>query len=379
MARATRVSCLLQAWVRLWLSMAIFSVTLSVFAVLMSLRIFGVPASSLSTGAIASPGLAALSLLALHSVVMLDGERGSGGGATNREGGARSRLGLNRRPLIVLSLLCVSLVVAKLDSAERYSQGKSLSSLGRLAAGMPWWCAFSPLWVMVALVEAVYLIALWENQAQESIASTLMGGAGGAPGCLTGCGDCEGCPGWGGAGAGKRRATRASGHHRYGPRAERRHRETAVSYSSSVRRRVELTTRQRAAAASLVAGILCLALAVLAVALRTKPAISWSVPMTMLTAAAGMALVGGGLGQMAAAFCSRIHGPLPVMTKPLPVFFCERLGGWVAGPPDPPTVSIFLLGEVTLRQETFALGSEGGAEDEDGGGGGRGGSWAPSH
>ena len=61
-------------------------------------------------------------------------------------------------------------------------------------------------------------------------------------------------------------------------------------------------------------------------------------------------------------------------------FFCERQGGWVAGPPDPPTVSIFLLGEVTLRQESFALGSARRAEEDgDGGGGGGGNAWGPSY
>ncbi|CAN0431002.1 unnamed protein product, partial [Laminaria digitata] len=352
LARAVRVSCLLQWWVRLWLAMAVFSITLSAFTVLMSLRIFGVSAASLSTGAIASPGLVALSLLALHSFAVLDGERGSGGGATNRQGAARSRLGLSRRPLILLSLLCVSLVVAKIDSAERDQQGKILSAVARLAEGIPWWCAFSPLWVVVALIESVYLIALWENHAGESMASSLRGGAGGSPGCLAGWRDSCECPAWGGVGDGKRRAraTATDRRDRYDSRAGRRHR-AAVSYSNAVRRRVELTPNQRAAAASLVGGILCLTLSMLAVTLRAEPVVSWGVPMTMLTAAVGMALVGAGLGQLAAAFCGTMRGPLPLAATPLPVFFCERQGGWVAGPPDPPTVSIFLLGEVTLRQE----------------------------
>ena len=377
-ARSVRVSCLLNAWIRLWLSMAIFSITLLVFLVLISLRIFGVPASSLSTGAIASPGLVVLSLLALHSLVMLDGDWGSGGGAANRRGAARSRLGISRRSFIVLSLVCALLVVAKIDSVERDRDGKSLSALAEIALKTPWWCVLTPMWVMAALLEVVYLVALWENRAGESLASTLMGGADGAPGFLNGwgdaCGECE-CPPWGRAWDEKRHP-RPSGR-RYDFRAGARLRPTAVSYSSSVRRRVELTPAQRAAAASLVGGILCLTVAMVAVSLRTKPTVSWSVPMTMLMAAAGMALVGTGLGQLAAAHCCKMRGPLPPLTTPLPVFFCERQGGWVVGPPDPPTVSIFLLGEVTLRQEGFGVGSAVGVEE--GGGVGGGNSWAPTH
>ena len=59
---------------------------------------------------------------------------------------------------------------------------------------------------------------------------------------------------------------------------------------------------------------------------------------------------------MAVAHEREMRGPLPRAAKPLPIFFSDRHGGWVAGPPDPPVVSIFLLGDVILRQEGFGWG-----------------------
>lgn len=59
------------------------------------------------------------------------------------------------------------------------------------------------------------------------------------------------------------------------------------------------------------------------------------------------------------AFYRDMRGPLPPVAKPLPVIYSDRDGGWIAGPPDPPVVSIFLLGDVTLRQEGFGWGVDG--------------------
>lgn len=55
-----------------------------------------------------------------------------------------------------------------------------------------------------------------------------------------------------------------------------------------------------------------------------------------------------------------MRGPLPAEAKPLPVFYSDRYGGYIVGPPDPPMVTIFLLGDVTLRQEEFGWGDGGG-------------------
>ena len=61
--------------------------------------------------------------------------------------------------------------------------------------------------------------------------------------------------------------------------------------------------------------------------------------------------VGAGFVSLASAYDRMLRGPLPPIVKPLPLLFSEREGGWVVGPPDPPVVSVFLLGDVVLRQE----------------------------
>ena len=81
--------------------------------------------------------------------------------------------------------------------------------------------------------------------------------------------------------------------------------------------------------------------------------------------------MGAGFVSLASAYDRLLRGPLPPIVKPLPVVFSERDGGWVTGPPDPPVVTIFLLGDVVLRQEEQELGWGGGGGG--GGGGSRGG------
>lgn len=84
--------------------------------------------------------------------------------------------------------------------------------------------------------------------------------------------------------------------------------------------------------------------------------------------------MGAGFVSLASAHDRVLRGPLPPIVKPLPVVFSERDGGWVTGPPDPPVVTVFLLGDVVLRQEDpgFGWGSSGSGSGS-GTGSGRGG------
>lgn len=368
-ARAVRMNFLLQAWIRLWLSMVFFSVAAGLFVLLLMLRFLGLSMQALPVTAVTSPVVAALVILALHSIIMLDG--GGGGGVSGN--GTRSRpWSVGRRPVIFLALLGVVLLIMKLSSIEHMTAGLKPSMIGLCFYRLGWTYVLVPVWIICALLEAVYLRALWENWTGESLTSVICGRAGGEGSiicCRSSCcwpgvdGSCK-CPGgWRGGGGGS--GVGPSGRLRYRFNARRRG-EAEVSYTSCIRRRAALTPSQRAAAACLSAGVFCLSVAIVSVATRNQAddVSSWSIPITTLAAASGVAMVGAGLGRLAAAYCGEMRGVLPPLTKPLPLFYSEREGGWVVGPADPPTVPIFLLGDVTLRQEGVLSGL-GGVEEEE--------------
>ncbi|CAM9991791.1 unnamed protein product [Ectocarpus sp. 12 AP-2014] len=395
--RAVRVSVLLQAWLRLWLTMAGFGVTLSVFMILLSLRLLGVSAHYLPAFWIASPGLLALTLLALHSLVILDGSGGYGGAPVLRVGGNRLVVVLGRRPIILLSLLAAVLVVLKIDSVAGGS-GAVMEAMEMVH----WGYVFLPLWVIVCMLEAVYLGALWESYTRRSLTFPgLFGGVRDLRGlgglgywfccCLGGGGgyagdgeESEGCQWqwrrtwWSGEKygdddfkdplvgdddeyegkqqqqqqqqvAGRGTSGKFGGAGRESPPTDA---EAYVSYSSPVRQRVELTPSQRAAAITISSGAILLTACLVSLIVGSNDEkANWGVPLTMITATTGFGMVGAGVRKLALAHDRRMRGPLPPFTKPLPVFFSDLHGGWIAGPPDPPVVSIFLLGDVRLRQE----------------------------
>ncbi|CAM9827029.1 unnamed protein product [Pylaiella littoralis] len=456
--RAVRISFLLQAWLRLWATMVWFALTLAVFMILLSLRLGGRASLSLPAGWIASPCMAGLTILALHSVVVLDGTGGYGGASVIRSGGNRLVVGLGRRPVILMTLLFLIVLVLKIDgsasdTAATDGGGSSggAAAVAVLVGGAHWGYVLSPLWLLLAVLEGVYLVALWENYSGRSLTCALFGGVRDYRGvgglgywfccCLDGSG-CGGCPRcWkSGSGAGSgyavgggysssssgggagvrqraeqekegededeeerlqqrsgRRAGGGSGSRRRGGgrganRSMFRRGEAADAAavpppeyitpshyrSISSRKRVELTPSQRAAAASMAGGIFLLAMAVILFALGSvNEQANWGVPLTMVTAAAGLALVGAGLFHLTSAHSRAMSAPLPPEAKPLPLLFSERHGGWVACPPDPPVVSIFLLGDVTLREEGFGWDGDGGS-DGDGGDIGDYWCWSPS-
>ncbi|CAB1113105.1 unnamed protein product [Ectocarpus sp. CCAP 1310/34] len=392
--RAVRVSVLLQAWLRLWLTMAAFGVTLSVFMILLSLRLLGVSAHYLPAFWIASPGLLALTLLALHSLVILDGSGGYGGAPVLQVGGNRLVVVLGRRPIILLTLLAAVLVVLKIDSFAGGS-GVVMEAMEMVH----WGYALLPLWVIVCMLEAVYVGALWENYTRRSLTFPgLFGGVRDLRGlgglgywfccCLGGRGGYAGDGGKGGGCHWQWRRTWWSGekngdddfedplvkdYDEYEGKQQQQQvagggtsgkfggagRESPptdaqayASYSSPVRQRVELTPSQRAAAITISVGtILLTACLVSLISGSTDEKANWGVPLTMIAATTGFGMVGAGVRKLALAHDRRMRGPLPPFTKPLPVFFSDQHGGWIAGPPDPPVVSIFLLGDVRLRQE----------------------------
>ncbi|CAM9535262.1 unnamed protein product [Ectocarpus sp. 4 AP-2014] len=392
--RAVRVSVLLQAWLRLWLTMAAFGVTLSVFVILLSLRLLGVSAHYLPAFWIASPGLLALTLLALHSLVILDGSGGYGGAPVLRVGGNRLVVVLGRRPIILLTLLAAVLVVLKIDSVAGGS-GAVMEAMEMVH----WGYVFLPLWVIICMLEAVYLGALCENYTRRSLTFPgLFGGVrdlrglgglgywfccclGGREGYAGDGGESGGChwqwrrTWWSGEKygdddfedplvrdddqyEGKQRQQQVAGGGTSGkfggagrdsPPTDA---EAYVSYSSPVRQRVELTPNQRAAAITISAGAILLTACLVSLIVGSNDEkADWGVPLTMITATTGFGMVGAGVRKLALAHDCRMRGPLPPFTKPLPVFFSDLHGGWIAGPPDPPVVSIFLLGDVRLRQE----------------------------
>ncbi|CAM9734990.1 unnamed protein product, partial [Ectocarpus sp. 8 AP-2014] len=398
--RAVRVSVLLQAWLRLWLTMAAFGVTLSVFMILLSLRLLGVSSHYLPAFWIASPGLLTLTLLALHSLVILDGSGGYGGAPVLRVGGNRLVVVLGRRPVILLTLLAAVLVVLKIDSVAGGS-GTVMEAMEMVH----WGYVFLPLWVIVCMLETVYLGALWENYTRRSLTCPgLFGGVrdlrglgglgywfccclGGGGGYAGDGGESGGChwqwrrTWWSGEKygdndfedplvsdddeyegkqqqqqqqqqqqvAGEGTSGKFGGFGRESPPTDA---EAYVSYSSPVRQRVELTPSQRAAAITISAGAILLTACLVSLMVGSNDEkADWGVPLTMVTATTGFGMVGAGVRKLALAHDRRMRGPLPPFTKPLPVFFSDLHGGWIAGPPDPPVVSIFLLGDVRLRQE----------------------------
>ena len=177
--REVQISFLLQAWLRLWATMAFFAVVLTVFMTLLSLRLFGFQA--VSAGCIGSPCILALAVLGLHSLLLLDGSGGVGGGPVMRGGGSRLAVGLGRRPVILLTLVSAVLVVLKVDSAaaDTTTTG-SLWAVAVLVGKVHWGFVFFPLWVMLFLLEVVYVVSLWENHAGVSLTRSL-GVFGGGP------------------------------------------------------------------------------------------------------------------------------------------------------------------------------------------------------
>lgn len=385
-ARAVRISYLLQAWVRLWLAMSGFAIVAGVLMLLLFVRFLGVSAKDLPSSVIASPAIFALSALAVHSLIILDGTGGTTGSAALRGGGRCSSLALGRRPIIVLSLICATIISAKLDAEDVINVGGTppyfLATCNRLSYA----AAFTPLWLAAFLVEGVYLRALWESRTGQSCVSfVLRSGKEGDWGWMSPCrrlcscclrlGDCDSnaVVGGGGGGYGRgRRSTDRDGRRRPPSRRIGQQRRTSfhqterrVSFYSAARRRAVLTPSQRAAAAAISGGILFIVIAMVGCSLRrgmTETA-SWAVPMTMLMAAAGEGLLGAGLWRLAQEHCHALRGGVPEPAKPLPVLYSEREGGWIVGPGEPPTVSIFLLGEVLLRQEGFGTGFVPGAGD----------------
>lgn len=331
-ARGVRVSFLLQSWLRLWLSMAFFSLVAISLMLLLVLR-FSSLTLRVSMAAVSIPLLFALLVVALQSALVHDGTSGSGGGLAVRAGSARSTLALGRRPLIVMALICAPLAVIKLNAMECRYAGQELSFIDMWAVKMSWVIMLLPYWIATTLVEAVYLRALIENYTCENISTTLFGDRTlGFLLCWWGdADDAWRCPG----------SRRGRGD---------------LFYSTSIRRRAELTPSQRAAASSFVCGFFLMAACVVSLANRVsgEQTASWGVPITVLMSTLACAMVGAGLYRIALAHHHLICSGLPPPAKPLPVFFSERQGGWVVGPADPPKVQIFLLGDVTLRQEGFS-------------------------
>lgn len=332
--RAVRVSVLLQAWLRLWLTMATFGVTLSVFMILLSLRLLGVSAHYLPAFWIASPGLLALALLALHSLAILDGSGGYGGAPVLRVGGNRLVVVLGRRPIILLTLLAAVLVVLKMDSVAGGS-GAVMEAMEMVH----WGYVFLPLWVIICMLEAVYLGALWESYTRRSLTFPgLFGGVRDLRGlgglgywfccCLGGRGGYAGDGGesgechwqwrrtwWSGekyghddfedplvsdddeyegkqqqqqvAGGGT--SGKFGGAGRESPPTDA---EAYVSYSSPVRQRVELTPSQRAAAITISAGTILLTACLVSIIVGSNDKkANWGVPLTMITATTGFGMV----------------------------------------------------------------------------------------
>lgn len=332
LTRGVRVSFLLQSWLRLWLSMAFFTLVAISLMLLLALR-FSSLTLKVSMAAVSIPLLVALLVVALQSVLVHDGTSGSGGGLAVRAGAARSTLALGRRPLIFLAIICAPLVVIKLNAMECRYAGQELSRIDEWAVKVSWVFILLPYWLSTVLVEAVYLRALVENYTHENLSTTLFGDRTlGFLLCWWGdADDAWRCPG----------SRRGRGD---------------LFYSSSIRRRAELTPSQRAAATSFVCGFFLMAACVVSLANRVSSdrTASWGIPITVLMATLACATIGAGLYRIALAHHRSICGGLPPPAKPLPVFFSERQGGWVVGPADPPKVQIFLLGDVTLRQEGFS-------------------------
>ncbi|CAN0359176.1 unnamed protein product [Ascophyllum nodosum] len=341
-SRAVRVSYLLQGWFRLWLSLAFFGVVVVALMVLVLIQLSPM-VIEFSAIALASPIFVALAAVTLHSFLMLDGDGGSAGGlAVRGRGVTRTFLSLGRRPIIALTDLCVVIVMVKLNAVERLADGRELSFVGTWAAKASWPLVLLPYWVATVLIQAVYARALLESYTHENLSTTVFGDR--TLGFLLCC--------WGDADdAGRCPGSLRGGGDRF--------------YSSSIRRRAELTPSQRTAAGSLVGGMLMLTVSVSAISnrIQARSASSWGFPLTILMATLGFAMIGYGLWRLASAYHRSIRGGLPPPAKPLPVFFSERQGGWIVGPADPPKVVVFLLGEVALRQEGFAPG--GGVERRD--------------
>ncbi|CBJ32897.1 expressed unknown protein [Ectocarpus siliculosus] len=338
--RAVRVSVLLQAWLRLWLTMAAFGVTLSVFMILLSLRLLGVSSHHLTAFWIASPGLLALTLLALHSLVILDGSGGYGGAPVLRVGGNRLVVVLGRRPVILLTLLAAVLVVLKIDSVAGGS-GAVMEAIEKVH----WGYVFLPLWVIVCMLETVYLGALWENYTRRSLTFPgLFGGVrdlrglggvgywfccclGGRRGYAGDGGENGGChwqwrrTWWSGEkyGDGDSEDPLVSDDDEYEGKQQQQQQqqqqqvagggtsgkfggfgrespptdaEAYVSCSSPVRRRVELTPSQRAAAITISAGAILLTACLVSLIVGSNDEqADWGVPLTMVTATTGFGMV----------------------------------------------------------------------------------------
>lgn len=342
--REVQIGFLLQAWLRLWVTMAFFATILAAFMALLSLRLFGFQA--VSAGWIGSPCIIALAVLGLHSLLLLDGTGGLGGAPVTRSGGNRLVVGLGRRPVILLTLVSAVLVVLKVDSASAGTTSNGTWAVAVLVGKVHWGFVFLPVWVTLFLLEVVYVIALWENHTGASLAWSMGlrggakgdypgggGGGGGADGLLGGLCCClnEGSAGswepprwWSRASEGKGEYARLTEDDRGGGQqqqqqsarggsgaaGELRRREqhqqeapasagvTRPSYfngsggGGGFRRSVELTPSQRAAASSIAAGLFLLTMTVISATVGSmKNEASWGVPVTFLTAAVGLALV----------------------------------------------------------------------------------------
>lgn len=373
-ARAVRISYLLQTWVRLWLTMSAFAIVVGVLLLLLFMRFCGISSKYLSASAIASPAIIALAAMAVHSFIMLDGDGGTGGGAALRSGGSRSFLALGRRPIIILALIFSSLLVSKLDAEEIINTGRTPKVLQAVSNRLSWAMALTPIWIAAALVEGVYLRALWESRTGQNCVSFFLGSPEGrcrarwfGSSCCLGCSVC--ClPGlrWGIVNPSESDMSarkiperdRSDSNSRPDGRSTQRrfsfhHQQRGVSFYSNIRWRAVLTPSQRAAAAAIAGGILFVVIALVACCLRKGQTMtpSWAIPSSMLAAALGEGLIGAGLWRLVMENCGAIRGGVPPAAKPLPVLYSEREGGWVVGPADPPMVFIFLLGAVMLRQE----------------------------
>lgn len=379
--RAVRISYLLQAWVRLWLTMSAFAIVAAVLMILLFLRFVGVSSKSLPSSAIASPAIIALSALAVHSFLILDGDGGTAGGPVIRAGGRRSSLALGRRPIIILALVGAAILSAKLDAEDVINAGGTPPWFQATCNRLSYAAVFTPLWIAAALVEGIYLRALWENRTGRSCISFILrsdeeGDWGWATPCVRWCSRCLSLCGDGGnnstqdsavpGGGGSRRTRggidpygnrRPSSRRVKGRTGDRHNRR--VSFYSAARRRAVLTASQRAAAAAIAGGILFMLIAMVGLSLRRgmTHTPSWAVPMTILVAALAEGLIGAGLWRLANAHCRAMRGGVPPSAKPLPVLYNEREGGWVVGTAERPTANIFLLGDVLLKQEGYVGGA----------------------
>lgn len=320
--RAMRLAILLQAWFRLWLSMAVFALTVGVFLVFLLVRLSGVPGTAFPVSVVVSPLLLALAGLALASILVRPGPGGVGFSPAFQSGG--STLSVTKGPLISLLLVTSLLVVLKLDAGEGYRSGQ-LSRAIAWPLEQSWAMILIPFWVAAGLLEVVYLRCLWEDRFGTSCA---------ACGWL-----CSSLPCWQNCACTSQ-----------GEPLLRRHRQDQRS-CKCLSRRAHLTQGQRNGAAALSAGIPCLVLAIIGCSMRkgVHPRANWAVPGSLLVGAAGEALIGAGMWILAREHArSVVRGVCLEPVQPLPLVHSESDGGWIARVPEPPMATVFLLGQVAL-------------------------------